>query len=614
MRRRRFLPLVVSAVLLALSAAGCAPRKKVPHMPPVAPPPGARKAMPLAMAKEADGLFAQEKFREAAELYERVIQNFPQSPILNEIRWRLALCYHRLGDAARTERTLRDLVGLDLPVPRKVKVLSLMAESHRDLKRPLEALRWYLAALRTAEADQLKAEVRGRIRKLLSEDTTETELREVSYIYPRTYPAGYAKFLLAQRLFRAGRIESSRKLLSEVLRFYGEEDFSPEVEAFLGELEQFVPDQYVLGCILPLSGRGASLSGEPSLRGLELAVHAFEPDYNDLNLRLVIKDSRASPGRAAEAVEELVREEGVLAIIGPLFRGTSEAAAAKAQELRVPLITLTTKEDIAQQGDFIFRNGLSYTLQIRLLVTYAMEGQGLRRFAVFYPEDGYGKALSSLFIDEVYRQGGEVVALESYQDTQMDFGREIKRMVKIEEKESTGRGQQTYYRPVIQFDAIFIPDQADRIALIAPQLAFYNVYGVTLLGTNAWHNQELLEKAGRFIQGALLVDGFFGESQSPGVVDFVDRYRGTFSEDPTILAAQAYDAAAIVISLLEDHPILSREAMRDELLQARNFSGVSGFRGFDATGNAKKSPFLLTVQGNAFNEVPSHLVEEIGQD
>jgi ABC-type branched-subunit amino acid transport system substrate-binding protein len=608
---RRFLPSCVFLGILTLIAAGCAPRQPTKEVPLSTRVPSIKSANVAALMRLGEDLFDQENFQEAAETYEHVLQNFPESPVRNEARYRLGLCYHQLNQPAKSVETLRPLVGVDLPAPRKVKILSLMAESFLNLEKPLDALRWYLAALQAADSENLETEIKERIRQVMSETLSEAELREVAFIYRDTYLEGYAKFLLAQRLFQAEKVDLSRELLSEVLRFYIHEDFYPEVETFLQELEEFVPDEYVLGCILPLSGPGASSFGQPSLNGITLAIHAFEPDYQRLNLRLIVKDSRSSPARAAEAVEELVRQEGVLAIVGPLFRATSETAAVKAEELRVPLITLTTKEDIALESDFVFRNGPSYSVQIRSLVTYAMDFLQLGRFAVFYPEDGYGKTLSNLFIHEVYRQGGDVVTLESYANSQMDFGHEIKRMVKIEDKKTTGREEQRHYDPIIAFDSIFIPDQADRVALIAPQLAYYDVYGVTLLGTNTWNNPALLEKAGKFVQDALVVDEFFSGSQSPVIADFVDHFSKTFTKEPTILAAQAFDAAAILVNLLEDHPILSREAMQKELTKIQDFSGVSSFNGFDSTGNAKKTPLLLTIQENRFRELSPDVLERL---
>ncbi len=596
--------------IFALNVAGCAPSQKISKAPPSAQPPSAKAMSDSALMRLAEERFSQERFQEAAEIYKSILRNFPKSPVENEARYRLALCYHHLDQPAETVKSLKILLEYDLPRPRQAKIFSLMAENYLKLDKPFNALRWYLEAIEAVDRQDLKEELQERTRRILSEDLSEAQLREVVFIYRDTHLAGYAKFLLARELFHVGKIDESRKMLSEVLRFHSQDYFFPEVEAFLEEMEEFVPDEYVLGCILPLSGRGASRFGEPSLNGIELAIHAFEPEYEDLNLRLIVKDSKSSPEGARQAVEELVYEEGVLAIVGPLFRSTSEAAAKRAQELRVPLITLTTKEDVTLEGDFVFRNGLSYPVQIRSLVDYAMNYLECHRFGVFYPEDGYGKTLSSLFIHEIYRQGGEVVTLESYAGEQMDFGSEIKQMFKIQDDEETGgRKDHRHFNPIIEFDAVFIPDQANRVALIAAQLAYYNVFGVTLLGTNAWNDSSLLEKAGEFVEGAFLVDEFFKDSQSAAIRDFVDRFRETFLEEPTILAAQAYDVARILVTLLEDHPILSREAMRQELSEVRDFPGTSGFKGFDPTGNAEKTPFVLTIRGKAFSEVSRDMTE-----
>jgi ABC-type branched-subunit amino acid transport system substrate-binding protein len=606
---RRLFHWAILLGLLTLVSVGCATKQKARKKPALIPPPPLERVNDAQLMRQADDLFSQESYHDAAKTYEQVLQSFPESPFQNEARYRLALCHYNLNQPTETVANLRRLVEFDLPPPRKVKVFSLMGESYLRLGKPLYSLRWHLAAREAADTPDMRSELGARIQQVLSENFSETELKEITFIYRDTYVASYAKFLLAQRFFETGRGDQSRQLLSEILRFHNQEDFFPDVEAFVEGFEGFAPNEYVLGAILPLSGPGALTFGHPSLNGIQLAIHAFEPYYDRINLRLIIKDSKSSPDKAAEAVEALVREEGVLAIVGPLLRATSEAAAQKAEELRVPLITLTTKEDIAQEGDFVFRNGLSYSRQIRSLVTYAIDYLGLRRFAVFYPNDGYGKTLSSLFTDEVYRLGGDVVSLETYANSQMDFGPEIRRMVRIQGGKTSGREDRRRYNPVIEFDGIFIPDQADRVALIAPQFAYYDIYGVTLLGTNAWNNPVLIEKAGKFVQDALLVDDFFSGSQSPIIMDFVNRFQSTFAEEPTILSAQAFDAASILVKLLEAQAILSSETMREKLTEIKDFSGVSGFTGFDPAGNAKKKPVLLTIQQDGFRELSSEILE-----
>ncbi|NIQ94532.1 MAG: hypothetical protein GWN87_10185, partial [Desulfuromonadales bacterium] len=64
----------------------------------------------------------------------------------------------------------------------------------------------------------------------------------------------------------------------------------------------------------------------------------------------------------------------------------------------------------------------------------------------------------------------------------------------------------------VDFDALFIPDYADRVGMIAPQLAYYGIEELPLLGINGWNSPDLLRVAGAFVEGAIFVDGFFAYS------------------------------------------------------------------------------------------------------
>jgi branched-chain amino acid transport system substrate-binding protein len=145
------------------------------------------------------------------------------------------------------------------------------------------------------------------------------------------------------------------------------------------------------------------------------------------------------------------------------------------------------------------------------------------------------------------------------------------------------------------YDAIFIPGYYDKVALIAPALTFYNITGVQLLGSDGWNTNELLAISDQSVEGAIFVDGFFADSPAPVVQDFVKRFRLRYTKTPDLLAAQAYDAVFIIAQALQEGAKTPDE-LRDALLQVRDFPGVSGTTSFDASGNAVKIPFLLTIQ------------------
>ena len=69
----------------------------------------------------------------------------------------------------------------------------------------------------------------------------------------------------------------------------------------------------------------------------------------------------------------------------------------------------------------------------------------------------------------------------------------------------------------------------------------------------------------RYAEGAVFPDGFAPENTDPAVRAMVEAYRSAYQEDPDILAAQAYDATQMVLSLIKsgkDTPL----AIRDGLL------------------------------------------------
>jgi branched-chain amino acid transport system substrate-binding protein len=79
----------------------------------------------------------------------------------------------------------------------------------------------------------------------------------------------------------------------------------------------------------------------------------------------------------------------------------------------------------------------------------------------------------------------------------------------------------------------------------------------------------------------------------------VDAYRSAYQDEPDILSAQAYDAAAMVLSLLEakkDTPT----AIREGLLNMKDFAGISGTTSFMGSGEAQKKLFLIRIEDGKF--------------
>ncbi|MFQ6078447.1 MAG: ABC transporter substrate-binding protein [Thermodesulfobacteriota bacterium] len=596
--------------LIPLIALSCAPKAKIPPKPPISekvptPPEGEKlKEEPrdAILFNMGELLFSQEDFANAGLKFRDLIEQYPSSPMVNEAKYKLGICYAKTGRHEDSLKLLREVLPLSLSPLRKSTIHSIMAENYSGLGDYFEALRWYTMAMEGAEEEVQKGEIWQEIKEIIDQRLSPAQLQEVQFMYEGTPPAGYATFKMAQIYFEQGDVGRSKKLIYRIMEDSKNALYYPEVKTFFDMLkEELVPERNVIGCILPLSGENR-VYGLRSLHGMELAIHAFEPSYEGVPIKLVIKDSKSSPREAKTAVEELVDGERVMAIIGPLLSVTSEAAAKRAQELEVPLITLTQREDVAEIGDFVFQNCLTNSEQIKALTSFAIGELGLSRFAILYPRDLYGIKLTHLFIDEVLRRGGEIMGVQSYDDEQMDFGGEIKRLVGLPERE-TKKGQKRDFEPIIEFDGLFIPDYFDRVGLIAPQLAYYNVIGITLLGTSAWNSPELVSEGGKYVDGSIFVDGFFMDSPNPRIKRFSREFRNTFDLDSTTLEAQAYDAVDLCVQVLADQEIYSHRQMRDGLMGVMGFDGISGLTSFDLDGKPNKIPFILTVRKGEIQQI-----------
>ncbi|MBI5286801.1 MAG: ABC transporter substrate-binding protein [Deltaproteobacteria bacterium] len=350
---------------------------------------------------------------------------------------------------------------------------------------------------------------------------------------------------------------------------------------------------HAIGVILPLRGEYATF-GEEVLKGVLLAARVFG-EGGGYPLEVLVKDSGESPSIAAKAVENLASDERVVGIVGPLLSVTALEAARKAQGLKVPIIVLSQREDLRQVGDYVFRNSLTPSSQTRAITRYALDILKLKRFAILYPENPYGQGLASLFREEVRARGGQVVMEGSYQEGQTDFGGVIKRLFKIKETEKReGRRHIKTFEPTVSVDALYIPDYFDTVSIIASHLAYYNVKGIQLLGTNGWNSSQLVELGGRYVEGAVFVDGFFPYSPRQEVRTFVEGFRSTYGVEPGILGAQAYDAMKMFVQLIEEGG-KDRKGMREGLAKVKDFRGATGTINFEG-GEARKELFILTVR------------------
>jgi branched-chain amino acid transport system substrate-binding protein len=545
--------------------------------------------------REGEILLSKGESEKALWRFKRLITEFPKSSLSNEAKFRMGICYTQLKKPNEAIQILNELFSTFLSPSRMIQVFTLLGDNSLELKDPLTALHWYGKGLLIP--GQPQEELKKKVRFVIDTFDTEEEFKKIESLYRGAYGGGYAKLKLAQLMKGRGNDFLAKRLLNEWAKEYPNENYGLQAKELLEWYHISGKSPYTIGVILPLSDIYQPF-GERVLQAIQLAMKEMEVNgKNPPLVSLAIRDSKGNPLEAEKAVEELVNEEKVIAIVGPLLTITVDLAAKKAQELKVPLLTLSQIEPLYGQGEFVFQNSLTPSEQIQTLVAYAIKELELRTFAIFYPISSYGLFFKNLFTQEVVQKGGNVLGVVGYHEDQTDFSQEIKDFFKIKriEKTETRGIDEEEYEMGFSVDSLFIPDTHDRVGLILSQLAYFDVSGLTFLGTNAWNGPSLIPIAGKSAEGAIFVDTFFNKAPSPLIARFVKEFRQAYQRDPETLEALSYDGVKLLLETIKSKGISSPIQMRDEIRKVQNFQGVSGLKGFGEGGKTIRTLFILKV-------------------
>ncbi|MCP4665954.1 MAG: ABC transporter substrate-binding protein [Deltaproteobacteria bacterium] len=564
-----------------------------------------------------------EKYEEALTSFKRILKDHPRYTERALVRSQVASQFHHLGNFALSMDAATQWLVQYPQHPLRGEVMMLVGDNHMAMGDRVEAFTWWLKAEKasvghmvknaggTANLEKLSDALRRqallseKMEDLIGRSGTEDLEQYTRHAVGSAYAPGiYHR--MAVLFLKQKELQKARGAAMSLVESTREPYWVSEGRRLLEKISSL---RRVVGCLLPLSGP-FSFYGREILKGIRLGMARLGKWDEGADLDLVVKDTGGREDRALAGLEALAAKGDVMAVIGPLASRTASAVARRAQALGVPMIALTQKEGIALEGDMVFRNFLTPSREVSRLLKEAIKEKGVKRFAILYPDNPYGRFFMDVFQKRAKEMGASIAGAVSYHPHQRDFTRQIQKLAGPYQRRSptsSERSQGDERRDdqagaasgsVVPFEALFIPDTFQKAAMIAPQLPFHDISGVLLMGTSLWQSPQLIELAGDDIEGAIFPSGFFKGSGALGVEAFVEGYNANFHAAPGVLAATGYDTIRLLGKVLADRSILTRKDLRDMLLRYKDFRGVTGDISFDSQGEVEKTPFLLTVSGN----------------
>ncbi len=587
-------------------------------------------------------LYHLNKWASAEKLAIAFLKERPRSPIIPLIYYYLNKSLHSQNKPLDQDQILRDLALKELsPKPRGD--LLLMFSDEAQLKGEiLTAIQYRLELLSNSETSE-EADLE-KIALLLKEVQSLEELRILLENYPGSDWLHEQIFEIEFKLLsKQRRYSEALGLLDQRLNLAREIGNEKQYKRLEKLQRGFITALNVspgrIGVILPMSSSNVKIVRlvQETLNGLRLALYANKinalndnpenstshektvtenSSENELSgqfadsWELLIRDSHLDPQKTRKAIRELVEIERVIAIIGPLARKTSEAAAEEAERLSVPLISLSLTDSIPEYGEYIFRNNQSWKQEVQKLADYATDKLQACRFLILYAQTREGRQKMRYFSNAVQQKECEVVAVEGFKDegqkslvNEFDtFTGKIKRIGKTDK--SILKELKEKEDPVHNFDAVYVAVGAGgvkNLRLILPYSAVYKMKKIKFLGDSGWNDSALPFSPGvSGVRKPVFADSFFlgSKTREMGQLKRIHEqilYRHQNYIGPSAYTAHAYDTLMILMQLLTDERNQSHRDLKDALINMENFQGVTGKLRFDDVGEAKREIHLLTL-------------------
>jgi ABC-type branched-subunit amino acid transport system substrate-binding protein/outer membrane protein assembly factor BamD (BamD/ComL family) len=593
--------------------------------------------------REGQTLARMGKLQDAQTKLSDFLEKRPNSAFKKDAALELSAVQTKLGNPQAAAEAMKTAISQMSDAEKQQQARSI-AETYAKTGDPAEAARFAARALEAAQTPEERAARLVDYQNAL-QAAPGSMIAQLVADLDRKSPAWPPAALRLARLQlhtgdRAHADELARQILSEVNTGPAAEG-AQSIQIAVSSGAAVKPN--LIGIVLPLSGEYKALS-DLMMNALALAVDL----QNRSGVQVSIKDSKGEPDAAAQAVEDLARE-GAIAILGPIALAEGQAAAVRAQQLGIPILSLSRAEGLTQIGEYVFRDMPTNSAQARAVAQYAQKKLGARSFGILQPDSPYGDEVTRFFWDALDASGAAVTAYDHYPQRTTTFKPFIQRLVgrtqedlderkefSEEAEKITQQISSPYQRrkalqalrnqsaPVVDFDALFIPDSARTVRLIAPAIAAEDVItsgcdqrelevvrkttksekvrAVQLLGTNLWDNPDLVDErvgAAKYVQCSIFVDSFFPQSQRRATRKFVDDYDAAYHRAPGFLEAHAYDGAAILRKIIEERRPQTREDMRNALAGMKSFDGATGDTVFARDREAQKPLFWLWInRGN----------------
>lgn len=318
---------------------------------------------------------------------------------------------------------------------------------------------------------------------------------------------------------------------------------------------------------------------------LEEANAAGMPGGN--KFKIFEGDTAGEKGQVISLVNQFIKRDNVMMILGPTISGEALAGAPVANDMKVPILAIGSSPGIIATGPWAFKIQSTPVDIMSFLGKLAVEKLGVKRVILIHDQsnDGYVGQTAALG-DYLKKANTEIVANERFVSSESNF-------LALATKVAT-----------TPTDAIFIAAPAEVSANLIIQIRQAGLDPkVKFIGPSTLGSAGFVKAGGKAVDGTYVVSDYAPSNPSPMNQAFVKAYTAKYKSAPDNWAGMGYALGQVAVQAVRNAgPTPDRTRIRDELAKLNNVPVVlgNGTWSVDSGRNPSYGGVLLQVKDGTF--------------
>lgn len=344
-----------------------------------------------------------------------------------------------------------------------------------------------------------------------------------------------------------------------------------------------------IGALFSVTGPPAFL-GEPERNTAKMVVDGINRagGIRGQRLELITYDTVGDPTRAVQMATRLIKDDHVVAIIGPSTTGETMAVIPVVERAHIPLISCAAGSKITEPVKrYVFKTAQNDGLAVARIYEY-LQRHRQQRVAILTVSDGFGASGREQLKALAPRYGIRLVVDDTYGPKDTDMTPQLTRIRASQAQALIVWG--TNPGPAV------IARNARQLGL---RLPIYMSHGVS--------SKKFIALAGSAAEGLKLPSGKVivaealpkKDPQKSALIAFVKGYQQHYRQEGDHFGGHAWDAVMLLKGAIERGGA-TPAAIRDALERTRNFHGIGGTFNYSAGDHAglTKDAFIMVEVRN----------------